>query len=154
MIEAIPIIVETDLLDVIAAAEKKPVIVSGGREGHTRPIRDVHVAADLVEHYTYGIGGDVNISDGSGVPLTASAYNNRFLFSGRDYIKEIGLYDYRNRFYHPGLGRFLQTDPIGFKGDPSNLYRYVGNNPVSLVDPVGLEGWFPGRNNVVPSSSA
>jgi uncharacterized protein RhaS with RHS repeats len=38
----------------------------------------------------------------------------------------------------PELGRFLQSDPIGFKGDASNLYRYCGNDPVDRTDPMGL----------------
>src|SRR5216684_504623 len=38
----------------------------------------------------------------------------------------------------PELGRFLQADPTGFKGDASNLYRYCGNNAANSTDPDGL----------------
>jgi RHS repeat-associated protein len=69
---------------------------------------------------------------------TQSAFGVRHLFTGQQWYSELGLYDLRNRFYSPDIGRFLQPDPIGFEGDATNLYRYVGNNPVKWSDPSGL----------------
>ena len=63
----------------------------------------------------------------------------RHLFTGQQWYSDIGLYDLRNRFYLPDIGRFLQPDPSGFNGDANNLYRYSGNNPVTRSDPTGLD---------------
>ncbi|MFN2622854.1 MAG: RHS repeat-associated core domain-containing protein, partial [Chthoniobacterales bacterium] len=98
-----------------------------------------HDSGILLERYTYDFSGNAKVYDSNGnIRPGGSAYSNRFLFQGRDYSSELGLYDYRNRTYFPQWGRFLQTDPIGFRGDSSNLYRYCGNNGISGADPSGL----------------
>jgi RHS repeat-associated protein len=70
--------------------------------------------------------------------FSADPYANRFLYTGREFLKEANLYDYRNRVYSPDLGRFLQPDPIRFSAGDGNLYRYVGNNPINYTDSLGL----------------
>ena len=80
----------------------------------------------------------VPVLDGTGALVTGSAMGNRFLYTGREWIAEAGLYDYRNRVYSAQLGRFLQADPILFDGEDINIYRYVGNNAVNWIDSDGL----------------
>jgi RHS repeat-associated protein len=74
-----------------------------------------------------------------GEPLPASAAGDRFRYTGQQMVSELGLYYYKARFYSPALGRFLQTDPVGYQSD-LNLYAYVGNDPVNLTDPTGTIG--------------
>jgi RHS repeat-associated protein len=96
-----------------------------------------------VESYQYDVFGSVTIFDGTGTVLPATAKANRFLYTGREWIQEVGLYDYRNRVYSPELGRFLQTDPIRFDAKDVNLYRYVKNSTTRFIDPTGKIAWAP-----------
>jgi RHS repeat-associated protein len=68
----------------------------------------------------------------------SSVTSGTFRYTGARIDAETnGLYDFRARMYSPTLGRFMQADPIGAKGG-INLYAYVGNDPLNLVDPLGL----------------
>jgi len=82
--------------------------------------------------YGYDVFGALRFSSG------ASANSNNYLFTGRELDRESTLYNYRNRYYNPSVGRFLTKDPIGLRGG-INFYSYVINNPAILKDPSGLD---------------
>jgi RHS repeat-associated protein len=94
-------------------------------------------AGALVERYEYQVYGQVTIYDPGGVELPASAIGNPYLFTSQRLDPESGNYYFRARYYAPGLGRFLQMDPLGFS-DGVNLYQYAHNQPTLLTDPTGL----------------
>jgi RHS repeat-associated protein len=79
----------------------------------------------------------VNSYDEYGIPGTGNT--GRFQYTGQEWMPEIGLYYYKARMYSPSLGRFMQTDPIGYK-DGLNWYNYVGADPINLTDFNGNEG--------------
>jgi RHS repeat-associated protein len=95
-------------------------------------------SAQITEQYQYDAFGKPYFYDAAGNNLGSSPYGNRFLFTGREYLTELKLYDYRNRMYQPELGHFLQPDPKEFEAGDYNLYRYCHNDPVNKSDPTGL----------------
>jgi RHS repeat-associated protein len=93
-------------------------------------IRVTDSAGAVVNSYTY---------DAYGQRLTATdGVEIAYGYTGREYDAESGLMYYRARVYDPAMGRFLQTDPLGFAAGDLNLYGYVGSNPVNAIDPTGL----------------
>ncbi len=97
----------------------------------------------VVERYVYDPYGKVTVYNANwSATQDPSEIDNAYLYTGRRLDAETGLYFYRARYYHPGLGAFVARDPLGMV-DGANLYNYVLSNPLLFVDPLGLEvkGW-------------
>jgi RHS repeat-associated protein len=95
-------------------------------------------SGNIAEQYEYDAFGYPYFYDANGYNIGYSPWGNRFLFTGREWLKDLKLYDYRNRMYQPELGRFMQPDPKEFGAGDYNLYRYCHNDPVNKSDPMGL----------------
>jgi RHS repeat-associated protein len=69
---------------------------------------------------------------------TVNALPTDYTFTGQKWEQEIGLMDFKARFYDPALGRFIQADtvvPGGVQG--LDRYAFVFNNPLRYIDPSG-----------------
>ena len=86
-----------------------------------------------VAQYSYDAFGNTITSSG------VEANHNTYRFSTKEIHANSGLYDYGYRFYSPGLGKWINRDPVQESGG-INLYGYVKNNPVNRIDPYGLRG--------------
>jgi len=101
---------------------------------HLGSVRDLAVydeqtaTTSVAKHVTYDAFGNVT-SD------TAPAVKSLFLYTARPFDADTGLQNNLNRWYDPGIGRWIAEDAIE---SDLNLYRYVLNSPTMFVDPLGL----------------
>jgi RHS repeat-associated protein len=93
-------------------------------------------------------GSVVAVSDAGGAALAINRYDEygipqsgnlgRFQYTGQTWLPELGMHHYKARMYSPTLGRFMQTDPIGYE-DGLNWHNYVHSDPINGTDSTGLE---------------
>jgi RHS repeat-associated protein len=85
----------------------------------------------VVKRITYDSFGNI-LED------TNASFTIPFGFAGGLQDRDTGLVRFGYRDYDPEVGRWTAKDPIGFNGGDTDLYGYVVNNPVGVVDPEGL----------------
>jgi len=91
-----------------------------------------NVNGSIVKSYSYSSFGKTESE-------TNPTFFQPYTFTAREFDEETDLYHNRARYYDARTGLFLQEDPIGLAVGDVNLYNYVGNNPINLVDPFGYQ---------------
>ena len=93
--------------------------------GSTSALTDT--AGNILEQVAYDSFGN-----------SAGSARTRYGYTGREHDSDTGMLYYRARWYDAQVGRFISEDPVRFNGG-ANWYPYVENNPVSHIDPFGLQ---------------
>jgi RHS repeat-associated protein len=141
-----------DQLRIVAELDSTSTVVSRFVYGSRANVPDYMLKGGV----TYRILSDhlgsprlvVNVADGTIVQSVSYDEFGRVLsdnnpgfqpfgFAGGLYDRDTGLVRFGARDYDPHTGRWTAKDPIGFGGGLSNLYGYVGGDPVNFVDPSG-----------------
>jgi uncharacterized protein (TIGR02594 family) len=117
-----------------------PAVIYYYQQDHEGSVTHLlNASGNVIEKYNYDAFGAPVIYDANGTQLSSSAYSNRFLFTGREYVNLFGFYEYRARAYNPTLGRFMSEDPKLFDAGDYNLFRYCHNDPIDITDPMGTD---------------
>jgi RHS repeat-associated protein len=103
---------------------------------------------NVIERYKYQDFGKTSFYNAQNNLIAGSTINNRFLFTGQEYDAHNGSYQFHFRNYSTATGSFLQRDPIGY-GDQMGMYQYVGNNPGSFTDKLGLVAPCPDQPRLI-----
>lgn len=123
----------TDVASVEIAESAKPISSSSypSYDANGNVVQMVGSDGDVAAVYSYDAFGNVIASAG------VSAAENPWRFSTKPVDEGTGWLYYGFRYYMPTTGRWASRDPIGETGG-TNLYGFVGNQPVIAVDSFGL----------------
>ena len=134
-------------------AQNRPAIVefNGTKYGYLYNLQGdviglIDSANTEVVRYTYDAWGKLLSVTGS--LANTIGYYNPFRYRGYVYDVETGLYYLRSRYYNPSWGRFVNADKL----IENNLYTYCCNQPISRIDPIGLDSLTLTRNKVDSSA--
>ena len=99
----------------------------------------VDTSGNIVARFVYDPFGAVTVLNASWGAFGGSGYAWQYLHQGGRLDPVSGLYHFRNRGYSASVGRWNKNDPIGFMAGDVNLVRAILNNPISSIDPYGLQ---------------
>ena len=131
-----------------------------------RPLARIDNNAQIYYYHVDHLGTPQAMSDATGTVVWKAYYDpfgsatvrvntveNNLRLPGQYYDRETGMHYNYFRDYEPTTGRYVEADPIGLEGG-LNLYGYVGGNPLSYVDPLGLKGGLFGKllEELIPES--
>jgi RHS repeat-associated protein len=122
-------------------------------QDYFQPTAVMNASGTVLERYGYTAFGTSRVMDASFVTQTSSSYEWETRYGAYRWDVETGLCQVRYRYLHPGLGRWVSRDPIGYYGKDFNLFRYVRNAPIRAVDPLGLDEWPWPANGAVNNCS-
>ena len=98
---------------------------------HQGSIRNLtNAMGEVVNNYDYDSYGRLLLRE--------EGVEQPYSYTGREWDADLSLFYYRARHYDPLTGRFLQTDPLGFRAGDTNVYAYVFNSPMNWRDPTGM----------------
>lgn len=111
--------------------------------GNVRVVADQNgTVKQTNEYYPFG-----NIfAESTGSEQQPYKYNGKELYTAQG----LNLYDYHARYYDSQIARFTTIDPLAEKYYSISPYAYVGNNPVSRIDPDGMQAdWFQNGGDLI-----
>jgi RHS repeat-associated core domain protein len=91
---------------------------------------------EVSQHIEYVPFGEVFIEERN------NTWNTPYLFNGKEFDEEIGMYYYGARYYEPRLSLWMSTDPLAEEYIDISAYTYCHNNPINLFDPDGQGDYY------------